>query len=135
MDKKYRLKIPDMIRKQDAWMSHWLETNPRYGNTLSENYINDSCPSYVFESIPKDWLEEVKDEPKSPEELFKNWDGVSPMAKENNELRHREATKLEDVENWAGQKEDPDCQRCWVHGIRHGWKECKKSHGWKKTFT
>ena len=100
--KRYRLKIPDMIRKEDALRStYW---GPHDGKSVTPgNAIKDR-------DIPKDWLEEIKDEPVSadvalrahcvPETPNNNFNQgfIEGFIKgeENNELRHREKQSFMD---------------------------------------
>ena len=49
---KYRLKIPDMIRKEDGALSNWL--------SLMEGKVKDE--DGWSDEIPKDWLEEIAEE-------------------------------------------------------------------------
>lgn len=59
---KYRLKIPDMVRKEDVWMAKAIITS----QTLGENKFVDSQWEYCaggfnFSYLPKDWLEPIED--------------------------------------------------------------------------
>lgn len=49
---KYRLKIPDMIRKEDGALLNWLSCME--GEVKDEDGWSDE--------IPKDWLEEIAEE-------------------------------------------------------------------------
>jgi hypothetical protein len=77
MEKKYRLRIPKTISKKclqflsiEGWSIHWLVENE--GTQI--DILNEK---YGDKKLPQDWMEEVKEDPISPEEWFKHRFGVN----------------------------------------------------------
>jgi len=67
--KKYRLVIPEMINKKHAWVANALELESM---TITDKFMFESGGSISsIESIPKEWLEEIK-EPETFDEWFDN---------------------------------------------------------------
>ena len=106
---KYRLKIPEMINKRDAIIAADFET---VDEVIEFGGPTDNRPGYlcvearggIIAPVPKDWLEEIKDDPVSAEGYIKN--GIYPppncisafhsdikkafkAGEENQKLRHR----------------------------------------------
>ena len=98
MDNRYRVKIPDMVRREDAKMICIFESLD------GEELKTYGSGNPAIDSIPSDWLEEIKDEPVSAEdyEAVQRIDGNRynmtmaeicirsfKAGEANNELRHR----------------------------------------------
>ena len=141
MTKKYRLKVPDMIKREDAEIASRL-------NCLDETDFTVIDTSLGFQDIPKDWLEEIK-KPMSPEkwvedrfdigykcELRSEYIETFKAGEENNELKHIEQkTVVEWWENYGNGDPGPGCETYdgnWVRtAIFNCWRACKKSHSLK----
>lgn len=78
MNKKYRLKIPEMINKVHSWIIEalneagiyeYIEDGENFSTIFDENISSEyKTDSWCFSDIPKDWLEEITEKPKSAEE-------------------------------------------------------------------
>jgi len=110
MSKEYNLNIPEMIRKENSYIA-WLLSGL---TKIKDDWVTRD---YMFKDIPKDWLEEIKDEPVSIKEII---DGIMPVLflkddkdkpiydrnqvlaiagriEANNELRHRPKQTIKEM--------------------------------------
>lgn len=56
--KRYKLKIPEMIRREDAWIADALHLESM---TIAESFKFDSSQGESgIKNIPPDWLEEIR---------------------------------------------------------------------------
>jgi hypothetical protein len=90
--KRYKVNIPNLIKKKHAYIAHYIEINIKNG--ISEY---SRCSDPRFEDIPKEWLELIKDGPISLREYLEPF-----INKEINPGK------------------DPYCLSCWVLGQKQG---------------
>lgn len=129
--KKYRLNIPDMIRREDGkWAEYFKEQN-------GEEFYSPNP------DIPKDWLEPIDDEPVSAEEWFEidnepyksnnhhDWKKMSiysfKAGEANNEKRHRPTHTVTEAAENVNNKHIMG-RASWRFAFGVGWNACKKSH-------
>ncbi len=147
--KRYRLEIPEEVpKKYDelAWAWHYEN-----GNEINESMsISISKPfsewTSKFSHLPKSWLTEIKEEPENAEDWvmkqesfnkshapFTRLDMIEAYksGEKNYEFKHRETKSLKQIEAMAPEKPDPECQRCWIQGIRYGHIAAQKSRGYE----
>jgi len=82
--KRYRLKIPEMISRDDADVAYHLQQSGSCEFEDRNGMLVCSQFSFLKRKVPKDWLEEIKDEPMSPEEWvskhFKNENAIRAIS-------------------------------------------------------
>ncbi len=139
--KKYKLKIPNIIKKEDAKIATHLQDGAK-GIEIYSTKPN-------FNEIPKDWLEEIIEEPVSAEELINS---VNPnvrkhrlsdvcqmslnqlhtlvnKAEANNELRHRPQHTYDDAHEMFIRCSSPLLDSI---SFEMGWKARGKAHNWEE---
>jgi hypothetical protein len=151
--KRYKWKRPESIKPQDAWVYEIIRKDT-FTTTGEDWQGRNDEGSACFSDIPKDWLEEIKDEPVSAEDWVKSTDECSPCLGENvdckdcsftfknmteafkageanNELRHRPQRSFEE---WIGgvlpSWDMEDHKPAWDSGaMRNCWKAAQKAVG------
>ena len=114
--KKWRLNIPDKVRRCDAHAA--FSMNGKNGDVIPLEEVDEYYYMYKkYYQVPKDWLEPIQDEPVSAEEVIKKslkavkfvtdepsieqftYNELLAVVKEaeaNNELRHQRKQSFEE---------------------------------------
>lgn len=158
MTKKYRLKIPDMIRREDAWCADALRhVNGEVFHERQGAAHPCGTGTIWMKDIPSDWLEEIIEEPVSAEELadsiFKEYfnlprtqskildltypellaivQKVEANQKLRNRLKQSFGDALRKFEVWWANAPQIQEYVSKSHGFEI-WEACEKSHNWEK---
>lgn len=154
MSKIYKLVIPDLVPKDminKAYeLKHFdgniLQLSATGGFLIIKDNSGRSLP-YGCESFPKDWLQEIK-QPMTAKESWEervvsnHYSYFRPghtvkdgyvlgfeHGEENERLKHELKQTLDEFEQTVEEMNGENCQRCWIQGIRKGWKACEKNRG------
>lgn len=136
--KKYRIEIPGMIPKELGHLAWFLDKC--VSNEICDDW-NDV--DYEFSDIPKSWLTEIIEEPKTFDEWFdKNLPGIDRKGCfyfslrdlynwtiKNERLKHKPKFSLDRwLEKTPTYYTIPEEEPSIKHARKEGWKACLESH-------